>query len=186
MPDPPSQLLAHPLRDRLLFEYQGEAISPSDVARRTGERLNLVSYHTGVLAKAGWLELVRTERRRGGIARLYRATSPAFIEADAWPSLPSPLRRALVRGVLATTAEESRRAALEGGFDGAHVHATRWPVGLDDQGALEVSRLLRQLVDDLTRIQAESDARGAGAPRRTLEVVLLGFRASGEVDARSG
>jgi DNA-binding transcriptional ArsR family regulator len=177
MPDPPSHLLAHPLRDRLLFEYQGDAISPSEVARRTGEPLNLVSYHTGVLAKAGWLELVGTERRRGGTARLYRATSSAFIEAEAWPAVPSPLRRALVRGVLATTADESRRAALEGGFDAAHAHVSRWPVDLDDQGAAEVGQLLRALVDDLSRIQAESDARAAGTSRRSLEVVLLGYRA---------
>jgi DNA-binding transcriptional ArsR family regulator len=177
MPDPPSHLLAHPLRDRLLFEYQGEAISPSDVARRTGERLNLVSYHTGVLAKAGWLELVCTERRRGGTARLYRATSAAFIEADAWTGVPPPLRRALVRGVLAMTADESRRAVLEGGFDAAYAHVSRWPVDLDEQGVAEVGALLRVLVDDLARIQAESHARGSEPPRWSLEVVLLGYRA---------
>jgi DNA-binding transcriptional ArsR family regulator len=67
------RLLAHPLRDRLLFEYQGDPTSPSKVARRLGESVSLVSYHTDVLARNGCLELVRTERRRGAIEHFYRA-----------------------------------------------------------------------------------------------------------------
>jgi DNA-binding transcriptional ArsR family regulator len=175
MPEPPSRLLAHPLRDRLLFEYQGEAISPSEVARRTAEPLNLVSYHTRVLVRHGWLELVRTERRRGGTAHLYRATSPAFIEAGEWEAVPLPLRRALVRGLLTATADESRRAARQGGFGVPHAHVGRWPVQLDEEGTVEVGQLLRRLIDDLARIQAESDARAAPS-RLPMEVVLMGFR----------
>src|SRR5262245_55677502 len=113
----PSLLLAHALRDRLLFAYQFGPASPSDLARRTGEPLNLVSYHTRVLLRHGWLELVRTEQRRGGTASVYRATAPGFIEDDEWRRLPLQRRRALIRSLIAVASEEARRAARAGGFD---------------------------------------------------------------------
>ena len=166
-------MLAHALRDRLLFAYQLGPASPSDLARRTGEPLNLVSYHTRVLLRHGWLELVRTERRRGGTASVYRATAPGFIEDDEWQRLPLQRRRALIRSLVAVAAAEARRAARAGGFDSGDAHISRWPVRLDDAGAAEVVQLLHHLVEELTRIQARSSAR-AGVTSR-MEVVLMDF-----------
>jgi DNA-binding transcriptional ArsR family regulator len=171
----PSRLLAHALRDRLLAAYQLGPASPSDLARRTGEPLNLVSYHTRVLLRHGWLELVRTERRRGGTARLYRATAPGFIEDDEWQRLPLQRRRALIRSLVAVASDEARRAALSGGFDARDAHISRWPVRLDEAGAADVAELLHRMVEELTRIQARSSAR-AGATAH-VEVVLMGFNA---------
>jgi DNA-binding transcriptional ArsR family regulator len=141
--------------------------------------LNLVSYHTNVLAEHGVLELVRTQRRRGGTAHYYRSTVPEIIEEEGWAALPSPVRRALVRGSLATIAEETHVAALSGGFDGASAHVSRWPVTLDDQAVGEVTGLLRTLLDDLARIQVESGRR-AGDPLGHYEVVLMAFAAGPE------
>src|SRR3954453_3614820 len=96
MSDRLARVLAHPLRDRVLFEYQGAPAAPSEVAGRLGRPLNLVSYHTGVLVRLGCLELVRTERRRGGLTRVYRSTVGQILDPGAWIALPLPLRRALV------------------------------------------------------------------------------------------
>jgi hypothetical protein len=171
-----SRLLGHPLRHRLLLAYQVEPASASDVARRTGEPVNLVSYHTGVLVRHGWLELVRTEQRRGGTARVYRATAPGFIERDEWQELPVQRRRALVRGLVTSVAGEGRRAALAGGFDAEHAHVSRWPLRLDDIGATEAAQVLRRLIEELSRVQSRSSAR-AGS-RQRLDVVLMGFVAT--------
>ncbi|WP_028067646.1 ArsR/SmtB family transcription factor [Solirubrobacter soli] len=172
----PSLLLAHALRDRLLAAYQLGPASPSDLARRTGEPLNLVSYHTRVLLRHGWLELVRTERRRGGTASVYRATAPGVIEDEEWQRLPPQRRRALIRSLVTVASEEARRAAHNGGFDAGDAHISRWPVRLDEAGSAEVAELLLGMVHELTRIQARSTAR-AGDQRR-VEVVLMGFVAS--------
>jgi DNA-binding transcriptional ArsR family regulator len=170
------RLLAHPLRHRLLFEYAAEPASPAQLARRLGERLNTVSYHTRVLAEHELLTLVRTERRRGGTAHYYRAAAGALIEDDAWEAVPLALRRALVRGLLVAIEDEASAAALEGGFDPAHAHVSRWPGPLDLPAAAEVAQLLRSLLDDLVRIQAGAAARGG--PLSRFEVVLMGFGAA--------
>jgi DNA-binding transcriptional ArsR family regulator len=193
MSNPPSRLLAHPLRHRVLLEYQSEPSSPSEVARRLGEPLNLVSYHSGVLLRHGWLELVRTEHRRGGVAHVYRATSPGFIEDDEWQTMPVSQRRALVRGLRRSAVDDARRAAREGGFDHRHAQISRWPMLLDDEGVAQAAQLLRRLVDELGRIETRSRRR-AQKPRERAEVVLMGFavapdapatRASGPAVARS-
>jgi hypothetical protein len=168
------RLLQHPMRHRVLLAYRLEPASSSDIARRLGERVNLVSYHTNVLVRHGWLELVRTELRRGCTARVYRATTAGFIEDDAWEQIPLQQRRGLVRGLLALAADDARRAALAGGFDGPEAHVTRWPLTLDAEGAASMSEVLRGLVDDLARIQADSIARADDSADH-VEVVLMGF-----------
>lgn len=176
MSEHPGRLLAHPLRHRLLLEYATEPASPAQVARRLGERLNTVSYHTRVLADHNLLTLVRTEQRRGGTAHYYHASIGTLIGDADWEALPLALRRALVRGLLVTIENESTAAALAGGFDAAHAHVTRWPGALDARAAGQVARLLQSLLDDLAQIQAEAAARGE--PLTRLEVVMMGFSAA--------
>lgn len=174
MPHARERVLPHPLRDRLLFEYAAREASPSDLARRLALPLNLVSWHTGVLVRSGALELVRTERRRGGTAHVYRAAGSPLIEDEEWSAIAPPLRRRLVRELLAVIADESRAAGLAGGFDPAQSHLWRWPLELDEAGWRAITLLLRQLVDDLAAVQAAADTR-ADAPARQVDVVLMGF-----------
>jgi DNA-binding transcriptional ArsR family regulator len=165
----------HPLRDRLLFEYTSREASPSDLARLLELPLNLVSYHTGVLLEHGFLTLVRTEERRGGTARVYRATTSPVIEDDEWAGLSPAGRRLLVRRVLAGVARESRAAAQAGGFDAVHAHLGRWPLELDEDGWRAVGETLRQLLADLDAVQAACDARDH-EQRRRVNVVLMGLQ----------
>ncbi|RKQ84983.1 helix-turn-helix protein [Solirubrobacter pauli] len=172
-------LYANALRHRVLYEYAGSPASPSDVARRLGRPLNLVSYHTGVLREHGFLELVRTERRRGGTAHVYRAVADATIEDEEWARLAPGARRMLVRGALASITETSWEAALAGAFDARTAHLSRLPVQLDAVARRDVAILLRRLVDELEAIQAAADRRAADG-RRRVDVVLAGF----EMDER--
>jgi hypothetical protein len=177
MSDQLARVLAHPLRDRVLFEYRGDPASPSQVARRLGRPLNLVSYHTGVLARHGCLQLVRTERRRGTTEHFYRSTVDQAIEDEDWVRVPAPVRRALVLGTLDQLAGEARRAALDGGFDVERSHLTRLRLELDDDAVLAVAHTLRAALEELERIHASCRDRADGA-RRTYEVVMLGFEGS--------
>jgi DNA-binding transcriptional ArsR family regulator len=168
-------VLAHPLRDRILFEYQQGPTCPSAVARRVGRPLNLVSYHTRVLDSAGCLELVRTERRRGGLVHYYRATVTQFIEDREWQQLTPAHRRALTSSTLKRLADEARASALAGAYDVPSSHLTRSPVELDPEGVRDLSELLRRTFDELQQIAESSRAR-AGR-RRSHTVAMLAFRA---------
>jgi len=163
------------LRDRLLAEYSLGEASPSDLARRVGRPLNVVAYHTRILLDLGFIELIRTERRRGGTAHVYRACTSPVVDDDVWFELPPQIRRMLVRGLLLTVADDSRAAALAGGFDAATSHLSRWPVQLDDTGRRAIADLLRRLLDDFDAIQADADRRGS-PERRRVDVALMGFR----------
>lgn len=167
------RLLSHPLREQVLYEYLGPPACPSEVSRRLGAPLNLVSYHTRVLADSGWLRAVRTERHRGGIAHYYRATVEPFIDDGPWAALTPTLRRHLTLGILQRAAEEARRGALAGGFDAAEAHLTRFPFEVDAEGVAAVCAVLRRAFDEL--MQIVEDAASRPGPRGPYTVVMLAF-----------
>ena len=174
MSDDVARLLANPIRQRLLFEYD-RPTSPSKAARRLRQPVNLVSYHTGVLRRRGWIELVRTERRRGATEHFYRSTGSRVIEDAAWARLSLPMRHAIVLGTLGATAGEARAAALDGGFDHATAHLSRCLLELDEQGAAEVAATLREAIDRVAQIAAEARERDA-AGLESYELVVQLFR----------
>jgi DNA-binding transcriptional ArsR family regulator len=173
MSDRLGRLLTHPLRHRLLLEYSSGPENPAQIAHRLGEPLNLVSYHTGVLARHGFIELVRTERRRGALTHFYRSDAATVIEAEQWGALAGSLRRSLALGTLAQATEDARQAAHGGGFDDSEAHLSRSPLELDDEGVLEVADRLRETLDELARIAAA--CRERSARRAPCEIVLMGF-----------
>jgi DNA-binding transcriptional ArsR family regulator len=176
MADLVSDVLAHPLRDRILFEYQAGPTCPSAVARRLDRPLNLVSYHTRVLESAGCVELVRTERHRGGLRHYYRATVKQYIEDAEWRQLAPGRRRALTLGTLGRIADEARACALAGAYDAPGSHLSRVPVELDPQGVRDVAELLRRTFDDLARIAARSRSRAGRRRAHTVSISAFPVR----------
>jgi hypothetical protein len=174
-----ARMLKHPLRQRLLFEYAGAVVSPSKLAARVCEPLNVVSYHTQVLHRAGCLELVRSERRRGATEHYYRAATPRQFGDDAWAVLSVPVRRSLVRSTLDAGWREARDALASGGMDAAETHVSRSFLTLDGEARDRLSAVLRDAFEAAEEIEAASLARGApGAV--PYELVIMGFaRVSG-------
>lgn len=172
MTDRLARVLAHPLRDRVLFEYRDGPRCPSEVARRLGRPLNLVSYHTAVLARHGCLELVRTERRRGALTRFYRCTVDQAIGDGDWVHVPVALRRTLALETLGRLEAEARAAGLAGGFDGTAAHLTRTVLALDPAGVRAAREVLWRAIEELEAIAARS--RAGDAPDR-YEVAILAF-----------
>jgi hypothetical protein len=182
MPDKLARMLAHPLRQRVLFEYQSEPTTPARIARRLDRSVNLISYHTRVLVQHGCLTPVRTQRRRGALEHFYCSTVGQVVEDDHWEAASTPLRRALVLGTLRTLEDEARAAALVGGFDVPGAVLARAPLELDDEGMREVSRVLRRAYDEIEQIAEAS--RGRSEPRH-IEVALLAFERN-EADGAAG
>jgi DNA-binding transcriptional ArsR family regulator len=169
-----ARIFANATRLRLLSEYGEQPTSPSKVAERIGVPVNLVSYHTRVLARHGCVELVRTERRRGATEHFYRRSVPAIIADAQWSDVPPPLRRALVHGTLDAVREDAKQAALSGGFDHGEAHVSRIRLSLDDEALARVADVLTHTVDAIDAIEAECRARGHAAPA-SHEVVILHF-----------
>ena len=170
-----ARLIRHPLRSHVLFKYAEGMTSPSSIAVALDARLNVVSYHTQVLLRAGAIELVRTERRRGAREHFYRAVLAREIDDAGWNALPVKLRRVLVRAVIDGAVRESVDALASGGMDDASTHLSRSYLMLDEQGWLELASLLRETyarasdIDRASRDRARQDA----AP---YELVIMSFR----------
>jgi DNA-binding transcriptional ArsR family regulator len=168
-----ARLVGHPLRQRLLYAYAESVTSPSAFAEASGERLNVVSYHTQVLLRAGCIELVRTERRRGAVQHYYRALLGSVIDDGGWVRLPTRLRRALVRGAMDTSWREAADALPLGGMDDATAHVSRSVFALDDQGRADLAALLLATWTKAGEIEAASRRRGTDTEPR--ELVIFSF-----------
>jgi DNA-binding transcriptional ArsR family regulator len=152
--------LGHPMRMRILMRLSQKVMSPNQLAQELEERLGSVSYHVRVLVEIGYLELVRTEPRRGAVEHFYRAQARAFLTDSDWERLPDKTRKALSDSVLQTLWRDVGIAVATGTFDerlDRHLSFTQ--IVLDEDGwtklKTEVDRVLELAID----LQNESAAR---------------------------
>jgi DNA-binding transcriptional ArsR family regulator len=179
--------LGHPLRMRLLtlISERGEA-SPVEMSRELGRPLATVSHHTRVLRDLGYIELSRTEPRRGAVEHFYRAAAAAFIDDEQWERLPLAARRRITGQIFRQVFEDGAAAGGRGGFDAAGAHIVRKLLDLDPRGWRELSRAVDALLRRVEAIQARSDARvraDADASRPS-ELAILHFALEGPPDPR--
>ena len=173
--------IGHPLRWQMLEALNEGEASPAQLARRFGEPVNLVAYHMGILAKAGGVEMVRTEPRRGSTEHYYRATMRPYFADREWSRLPTETRRALLAVETKRIVNDIRAAAAGTGLDHPKAHVSWSPLELDREGYDEVATLLSGVLDKLNDIQARSSVRQAekGSKNNTkklsTEVAILHF-----------
>jgi DNA-binding transcriptional ArsR family regulator len=157
--------LGHPLRLRILESViECREASPLTVSRRLRQPLTTVSRHMRVLRDLGFVELTRTEPRRGAVEHFYRAVRLAYIDDHTWERLSVPLRRGLVRQTFRKIFSEAAEAGGRGGFDRAGAHLTRVPLCLDEHGRAELSTVVESFLEEALAIQARVDGR-RGVPR---------------------
>ncbi len=168
--------ISHPLRHRLLGMLDGRTASPNMLARELGLPLGRVSYHIRLLNDLGAIELVRTEPRRGALEHFYRAvTTVWFSEAD-WARLPRAARRGILGQNLQHIFTTVTAAAEDGGFEHPGALVLRAPLQLDDEGMLELSRVLRETLERAREINARAgERREQGTDSYSTELAILLF-----------
>jgi DNA-binding transcriptional ArsR family regulator len=172
--------IGHPLRWQMLEALNEGEASPAQLARRFGEPVNLVAYHMGILAKAGGVEMVRTEPRRGSTEHYYRATMRPYFADREWSRLPTETRRALLAVETKRIVNDIRAAAAGTGLDHPKAHVSWSPMELDREGYDEVATLLSGVLDQLNDIQARASVRQAekgskNGKKLSTEVAILHF-----------
>jgi DNA-binding transcriptional ArsR family regulator len=154
--------IGHPLRWQMLEALMEGESSPAQLARRFGEPVNLVAYHMGILAKAGGVELVRTEPRRGSTEHYYRATMRPYFADREWARLPAATRKAVLAIETKRIVNDIKAAAAGTGLDHPKAHVSLSPLELDREGYEEVAELLGGVLEQLHDIQARVAGRQAG------------------------
>jgi DNA-binding transcriptional ArsR family regulator len=103
-----------------------------------GGEIPEISRRFRMLAKSGWLVKVREEtggKRRGGIQRIYRATSPAIFDTDSWAQVPDAIRQTFSWRIFEQLAEQVREAMNADTFDARPDRHQSWtPIFLDQVG----------------------------------------------------
>ena len=151
--------LAHPLRVRILGVLQDRVASPSDLAVELNAPLGNVSYHVRILAQLDLLRLVKKRPRRGAIEHYYEARSRVRVSDRAWGQVPKIVKEAMVEATLDQVSAYVEQSAASGGFERPDAHLMRQPLRLDDKGWQELSKLLGDLLERATEIEAESIER---------------------------
>jgi DNA-binding transcriptional ArsR family regulator len=182
--------LGHPLRLRIIeaLTERGEA-SPVALARDFGLALAAVSHHVRVLRDLGWIEISRTEPRRGAVEHFYRPVRRPVIDDEQWEQLPVVLRRGLASSVVRRIFGEASRASTTGGFDDPEAHIARMPLKLDARGRRELSQVLVETMRQADEIKRQAAARRASATGSdgdlaASELAILHFRLPHETTPR--
>jgi DNA-binding transcriptional ArsR family regulator len=170
--------ISHPLRHRLLGLLDDRTASPNELARELGLPLGRVSYHIRLLADLGAIELVRTEPRRGALEHFYRAVTRGWFSDEDWARLPRSARRGIVGQSLQRIFSEVTAAVDAGGFDGPASQVRSTSLELDERGLEELTEVLASTAERVSRINAESADRRAGADGVMTELALLHFERS--------
>lgn len=173
--------MSHPTRVRAMSLLLERTASPRQVAAEIGERLNNVTYHLNRLRKLGCIELVRTERVRGGrvLEHFYRAPRRLYFDEDAWETLSEKERLDLAGVSLRIISRDITAAMAAGTFfgqDSAHLRHT--PMVVDADGWQEISAVLERTTEELFEVEARiAERTAAGAPADLhSRVVLMHFR----------
>lgn len=155
--------MGHPVRFAILTALSEGVSSPVQLARKMGEPVGNVAYHTRILADLGAIELVDTAQRRGATEHFYRATIRPFFSDEDYALLPPAVRGQIVRPALKAIVDDVAAASSAGGFDGLQVHVSRLPLDLDEQGVEELTELLSTTLESAIELQAASTNRRAAA-----------------------
>jgi DNA-binding transcriptional ArsR family regulator len=170
--------LAHPLRVEILTILNERMASPNELSKELDEGLSQVSYHVKVLKDFDTIEMVKTEPRRGAVEHYYRATARAFFTDRDWKTLPDSVKPGVSAAAIRMIIEDVLNALKSGTFDARDDRHVSWTPGVvDQQGWEESATLVKETLEKVIKIHAESSKRLAksgeeGIPATT---VLMNF-----------
>jgi predicted ArsR family transcriptional regulator len=169
-------VLAHPARVQALHILGRRGIAtPKQMADEIGIPTGRMAYHVRELEKVGWVELVRTEPRRGATAHFYRATKKAIFQDDEWAAVPPQLRASIVAMELQATGKLLSESLTSGTFEErGNRHHSMYEVGVDQEGWDESMAILEGAMASLLEAAAKSNERGADE-RIPMAISMIGF-----------
>jgi DNA-binding transcriptional ArsR family regulator len=168
--------LAHPMRVRILEALQGRTASPTELARRFGESLGVVSYHTNALLDVECIQQVRTQPKRGTIEHFYTARPRSFIGHQDWRKAPLSVRGGVTSEALRTFVAKVGAALDADTIDGRDDTTLNWmPITVDERGWRETAEILDRALRDLMQVAAASRERLGGEDGIPVVTALAAF-----------
>jgi hypothetical protein len=135
-------------------------LPPGETFKSYQAALSHVSYHFRCLEKAGCIELVDSQQRRGATEHIYRGTAKVFFTDEEFARLPMSERRTLSRTTFQGLAARVDSAMEHDTFDKQDDRHLTWtPALLDRQGWNEMMAAMTQCYEQVVEITVESGLR---------------------------
>jgi DNA-binding transcriptional ArsR family regulator len=170
--------LAHPLRLELLGILSYRDISPVEFARHRGEPVSNLNYHFHLLEDLGCIELARTRPVRGSVEHIYRRIKRVIFSDRDWLIMPDEARQIVASTILRDLVGRMTQALQAGTFTAREdVHITWRPVTLDEQGWGELTKILADTFEAVSKaeVRAIERMRNSGESGMEATVGILGF-----------
>ena len=166
------QVLAHPLRLKIMKQAQVREVSAKEAAADLDEPIGKVSYHVRVLADAGLLQLVRQTPRRGAIESHYKATVFLRLDDQTWSRLGQDIRRPLLTANVQEWSSDLINGVEAGGFEFEGALLANAHLVADEEGVEAVRAAVDAFYERLLEIESEVAARGTGGEVTEVNVGL--------------
>ena len=169
--------LSHPLRVHILDALSEASASPSDLAREVGLSVNYVAYHVKELEKLGYIELVKTEPRRGTVEHYYRAKRLFLLDDSEWERLPEAIKRSVSADIFSSVIDDVKEALEAETFDARNGHQSRTRLRVDEEGWRQLTATLEKTLNHILALQAECAERleASGEDGIPVAVSITGF-----------
>jgi DNA-binding transcriptional ArsR family regulator len=175
------EVLHHPWRVRILdvladldmsvSQFVDEGFIPELATIDRKSAISKLAYHFRELRRAGALEVVEQNPRRGSTELVCRASYRAHLRDEQWTLLSRQQREAISQLAVHAFVARLESAVHQRTFDArANRHLAWLAMEVDEQGWSDVAGLLNGVLETITEIQCESKER---------------LRASGEEPIRS-
>jgi predicted ArsR family transcriptional regulator len=165
--------ISHVVRAHVLAVLNEKIASPNELANEIGVDVNYISYHFEKLEEIEFIELVRTEPRRGFDEHFYRAKETIFLSSGEIEQLPLSFRVGTSSYWLKSIMVDAISALEAGTFDARNDRHLSWtPLRVDERGWSEASRTLDEALNRLLEIQQESAQRMAKLGEQAVPITV--------------
>ena len=152
--------LAHPLRHRIQIVLDTREASPTELSEVLDEDFYNVCYHVGKLKEAECIQLVDTDKRRGGTQHFYRAIVRPILDTVDAEDLPRLLREDGSAAVVPLIFKDLNESIEAGAFDSRPARSLlRMGMIVDEEGFEETGEAAMAFLDALSDIQSRSANR---------------------------
>lgn len=169
-------VVKHPYRVDALAILNERIASIAEVAEIMGVPANRLEHHIKDLHKAGCVEIVKSEPRRGAHEYYYAASLRPSISDDAWAKLPLE-KRLEISGLVWTAITAEGLGALRAlTFDSRKNRHLSWRIlTLDEEGWLELIDEKNESLERIETIQASAFRRMTKSREQGTSVIAGAF-----------
>jgi DNA-binding transcriptional ArsR family regulator len=162
-----ARALNHPLRAEILSHINQEPMAAVELCERLDLPLSNISYHVRVLYELKCIEPIKEERIRGATKTTYRGCTRMLLDDVGWATLSPEAKSELTVFSVGALIDRAQEAIAADTFDGRSDRLiSTTTLALDQEGWLEVTKILANALDRVIATESEAADRVKGVDDR--------------------